>query len=266
MRNFTINALANELTNKGYDVKVDSVQKNGIDIPCIRINFGSYGCSLYPTSDIDAVNDGTTTVDEVVTLYAKRIEDAKLTKPIEVNRLIDKDYLKANVRLAVERDFDADYIKEPLADFAGLSKYMICMTTIGDGNGSFRITDDVVKQSGADLNEVWGWAMDNLIKDTTCKNLAEMFGFPPMPMYVISTTDLYKGASAMLNKAVLNNLAKELGTDALTIIPSSIHEIIAIPSNADDLATIATMIGQVNESEVKPEEVLFDKPFTYKVA
>ena len=70
----------------------------------------------------------------------------------------------------------------------------------------------------------------------------------------------------MLNKAVLNDLAKKLDTNELTIIPSSIHEIIAIPSNADDLATIATMIGQVNESEVAPEEVLFDKPFTYKVA
>ena len=268
MKNYTINALANELANKGYNTEVTTVQKNGIDIPCIRIMFDGYASNIYPQADIDNVNMGIVGTEELVDKWIETIEKSKLTQPLNIERLFDKEYIKANVRLAVERDFKADYIKEPLADFPGLSKYMIVSMPLEDGNGSVRIQDSIVKSCGADLNELWEWALTNTINATTCDNIAKVLGMPmfeDMPMYVLSTKDKYKGASVMLNTTALDNLAKELGAKELTIIPSSIHEIIVIPKNDnDELEVIANMITQVNDEEVSAEEVLFDKPFIYK--
>lgn len=268
MRNCTINELANALTNEGYNTEVTTVQKNNVEIPCIRIMFNGYASVIYPQADIDNVNEGIVGTEELVDKWIEAIEKSKLTQPLNIERLSDKDYIKANVRLAVERDFKADYIKEPLADFPGLSKYMIVSMPLEDGNGSVRVQDSIVKSCGADLNELWEWALTNTINATTCDNIAKVLGMPmfeDMPMYVLSTKDKYKGASVMLNTTALDNLAKELGVKELTIIPSSIHEIIAIPNNGDDeLEVIANMITQVNDEEVSAEEVLFDKPFIYK--
>lgn len=269
MRNYTLNELANALTEKGYKTNVTSNQKNGIDIPCISIRFDTYGCFIYPQADIDNVNNGTVDFDTVVNRYVEVIEDAKLNKPIEVNKLFEKEYLKANVFLAIERDFDANYIKEPLADFPGLSKYMMCRMSIADGNGCVRITDALVNACGADPNEVWEWAMENTIKDTTCNKISDLIGMPwfdDMPMYVLSTKSQYKGASAILNKSALDNVAKLMNTKDIIIIPSSINEVIVIPKNAtEEMELVANMIKEVNATEVAPEEVLFDEPFTYTV-
>ena len=270
MKNYTLNDLANALTEKGYATFTTSKQKNGIDIPCISVRFDNYGCIIYPQKDLDNVNNNAVDFNTIVSRYVEVIENAKLDKPIEVTALTDKEYLKANVFLAIERDFDAEYIKESLAEFPGLSKYMICRMSIANDSGYIRVTNTLIDSCGVDLDDVWEWAKENTFKNTTCQKISEILNLPwfdDFPMYVLSTKSQYKGASAILNKAVINDLAKRLGTNELIIIPSSINEVIAVPKkDDDDMALIANMIREINATEVSPEEVLFDKPFNYTVA
>ena len=61
-------------------------------------------------------------------------------------------------------------------------------------------------------------------------------------------------------------VAKLMNTKDIIIIPSSINEVIVIPKNAtEEMELVANMIKEVNATEVAPEEVLFDEPFTYTV-
>ena len=75
-------------------------------------------------------------------------------------------------------------------------------------------------------------------------------------MYVISTSDKRFGAMAMLQTKVLEDFSRKIHS-SFWIIPSSIHELIAIPDtigmNQDYLNQ---MIQEVNANELSADEVL----------
>ncbi len=82
-------------------------------------------------------------------------------------------------------------------------------------------------------------------------------------MYVISNNKGINGASCLLYPDVIKNLAEELKSD-LYLLPSSIHEIIAV--NAEDSMdkdTLREMVFDVNRTQVPEEDVLSDSVYFY---
>ncbi|SDB08720.1 DUF5688 family protein [Eubacterium oxidoreducens] len=87
----------------------------------------------------------------------------------------------------------------------------------------------------------------------------------PIPMYVITNTEKINGAAVMLYPNVLKNLAQTMKSD-LYIIPSSVHEIIAIPqSHAKDKSALDEMVVEVNQDQVPDEEILSDHVYYYSL-
>lgn len=84
------------------------------------------------------------------------------------------------------------------------------------------------------------------------------------PMWVLSNKDVLNGAVAMLDNTALSTLASTLDSD-LYILPSSIHEVMAIPTfNQDDKAEeLAEMVHDINETYVKPTERLSNQVYRY---
>lgn len=83
------------------------------------------------------------------------------------------------------------------------------------------------------------------------------------PMYVLTNKLKVHGASQILNFKALNELADKLKSD-LVVIPSSIHELIAVPVKDDmDEDDFKSMIGEVNNTYVSPSEYLGDHPYYY---
>lgn len=84
---------------------------------------------------------------------------------------------------------------------------------------------------------------------------------PASPLTIISNRSKVHGAAAVLYpaaKAVLKSMGE------VYIIPSSIHELLAIPRNvAPDYDTVCDMIREINAAEVMPEEVLSDHPYIF---
>ena len=72
-------------------------------------------------------------------------------------------------------------------------------------------------------------------------------------MFVISNESKVNGAAAMFYEGVLSKLADRIGSD-LFILPSSIHECIAVSTNSFTAEGLAEMVVEVNESQVAPEE------------
>lgn len=81
-------------------------------------------------------------------------------------------------------------------------------------------------------------------------------------MYILSNKLGNYGAAAILDNEALFRLSKQLNDD-LYVIPSSIHEIIAVPCSIGASHELKEVIFEVNRAEVKEEERLSDNLYYY---
>lgn len=81
-------------------------------------------------------------------------------------------------------------------------------------------------------------------------------------MYVISNDRGINGAISMLYEDQLHTLAEQLGTD-LYILPSSIHETIAVSVDMGDPEALAQMVSEINMDQVSLQERLSNQVYHY---
>ncbi len=96
-------------------------------------------------------------------------------------------------------------------------------------------------------------------KDTS----AGLASSTPVPMYVLTNQQRFLGACCILYDNVLKDIAHHLDCD-LYILPSSIHEVILIPTTVtESVLTLSQMVCEVNQSDVLEEEILSDHIYYY---
>ncbi len=83
-----------------------------------------------------------------------------------------------------------------------------------------------------------------------------------IPAFVLSNETKINGAIWMTSPEALEALSEKLGGDFL-ILPSSIHEVIAIPSESDDFEYFQDMVKDVNQGHVRREERLSNNVYSY---
>lgn len=85
------------------------------------------------------------------------------------------------------------------------------------------------------------------------------------PNMIVITNELgLFGASVILYEEVMQNIAEELDCD-LFVIPSSVHEMILVPYEDDELyVMLSDLIKKINENFVSPDEVLSDLVYIYQ--
>lgn len=117
--------------------------------------------------------------------------------------------------------------------------------------GTFRSMSDVLKSMFKDED-----IEDELIEDifTPAEDTA---------MYVISNKSCMNGASMILDKEFMDSVADVIGDDFI-ILPSSIHEVLAIPnSNLMELEYMETMVYEINRTQVSVGDRLSDHVYRY---
>lgn len=152
-----------------------------------------------------------------------------------------------------------------------------------DGIGTILLKDFLI--GDADLNELLKIAalntrrlfpftvqkmsqiMADILRSEGCPEdlISAMTSDDMLPMYVITNTSSIGGASAILYNDVFKELASKLDSD-LYIIPSSIHELIAIPTYAGQAKSLKQMVHEVNGEQVAPEERLSDNIYIFRRA
>lgn len=102
-------------------------------------------------------------------------------------------------------------------------------------------------------------------KDGMPKEIADLL-IEEMPedqmMYVISNDRGINGAASMLYEEGLHELAEKIGSD-LYIMPSSLHEVIAVSTNMGDPNELAQMVAEVNMDAVSLDERLSNQVYHY---
>ena len=87
---------------------------------------------------------------------------------------------------------------------------------------------------------------------------------PGCSVYVLSNCIRNFGAAAVLYRNVLKNIGKYLEED-FYVLPSSVHEVIIVPdSSAPSWQETAAIVKEINETQVREEEVLSDVPYHYR--
>ncbi len=168
----------------------------------------------------------------------------------------------------------------PHRDFLDLSVTYHRFIAMGNkALGSVLITNELAKSYSFTEEELFELAQKNtpkffsLLVRPLCDTLADLSGIPvaslpeefrtgsEFPLYVISNTRYTNGASCLLYPGLKSKIASLIDGD-FYIIPSSIHELILLPTGGDPDFFIS-MLREVNETQVPKEDVLSDNLYHY---
>lgn len=81
-------------------------------------------------------------------------------------------------------------------------------------------------------------------------------------MYVLTSETMFLGAGAILNKPMMDSIFDKMGD--FYILPSSIHEVLIVKCDPDNISQLNNMVKEVNRTELSPEEQLSDHIYGYK--
>lgn len=81
-------------------------------------------------------------------------------------------------------------------------------------------------------------------------------------MYVITNSHKIFGAASILSTRILNAVSYLIGGDFI-ILPSSIHECIAVPYGKMESEELREMVREVNDNQVSPEDRLTYNVYKY---
>lgn len=162
--------------------------------------------------------------------------------------------------------------------------YKVVLETGEDGIGSITIRNEHMAQWGVTVDDLHEMAVKNtkeilpVTVQTMTEVMREMFGADGMPdevaeamfedmplnrqMFIISNKSKVNGAASMFYEDVLSDLSKKIGSD-LYILPSSVHEVIAVSSDMGTPEALAEMVQEVNGGQVAPEEQLSDHVYKF---
>lgn len=177
--------------------------------------------------------------------YADSYEDAK-----------DKLFIK--VRNSKDKTINAGAVH---TDFEDLS--LLYYVHIND-EASLLVTEGVLNH--------WGIRQEQLHEDAIKSSreldpegifdLGDLLGNPSaILMIVVTTQSGQNGAAALFYPGVVERLAKMLN-GSFIILPSSVHEVIAIPDD-EDLDNLERIVREINGSQVAEEDRLSDHVYRY---
>ena len=179
-----------------------------------------------------------------------------------------------------------DMLKEmPHREFQDLSIIYRWVVNVEDkGIASVVVHNGLAKELGMDEEQLFKAAAENtrrilppvvqtmnevmrdmFVADGMPKELADlMIGEqePERTMWVISNERKIDGAASMLYEDKLHKLAESVGTD-LYILPSSVHEVIAVSVEMGEPEELAQMVSEINMDQVDLSERLSNQVYHY---
>lgn len=183
-----------------------------------------------------------------------------------INTAIFENYelAKENIRLGVRKVTDDNVVKEPFLD---LEMYVYVKL---DG-GIAKVNERVINMWQTNKEDVFAVARENTLPELKVESMREIiekqFGMS-LPddtpdQIVLKNDDAYLGGAALCFNEILAKAAEKANADTLVVIPSSIHEIICLPYNGENVYDLNDMVRTVNASEVAPEEQLADHVYFF---
>ena len=273
---------------QGMRLRVEPVNKVNKVLDGITLVGSGAGRNVSPTLYINHMYEHyleTENLQEVLQSAARRMDMAFKEMPEvgDVNLEGAKDNIVFQVINTLQNE---DMLRDmPHREFQDLSIIYRWVVKV-DENGiqSSAIRNNLAEQLGMNEEQLFKCAVENTrrIFPPTVKSMndviREMFVSDGMPaevadmmigempedkmMWVISNDRGINGAGSMLYEDNLHKLAMKLETD-LYILPSSVHECIAVSTNVGDPYELAEMVSEINMGQVALEDRLSNQVYHY---
>ncbi len=201
--------------------------------------------------------------------YAHNNEFVDIVNGLDKQRILEKvTYQLINEEKNRERLGNMPYRK--FLDLAAI--YRVAIGESEEGTDSFTMSNEICKKYGIRESELDDAARRNTEKmgfevRTMTSILSEITGEPEDtfagdPIWVFTNRQRADGASVMLYNEYFDKLACNVNDD-LYILPSSIHEVIAIPAGGMKVWKLRLMVHEVNYEKVPADEVLSENVYKY---
>lgn len=178
----------------------------------------------------------------------------------------DFDWIKKRL---VANLVNTELNKELLKDVPNVLKadlsvvFRIKVTSEEAGEGSILVRNEHLAIWGATVNDLMAAASDK--RNTFMRPVFDARFAPAM--YVLTNESKLHGAAVLLNEKFMREFAEQFNK-SLVILPSSVHEVIAVPTDVIDEATLNNfeeMVRSVNTTQLREDEVLSNHPYVYDI-
>lgn len=159
----------------------------------------------------------------------------------------------------------------------GIEKYIRVDASDVQENSSFILTNAACKVAGVSIEEAWLSAEANVAADVSIMSVmdvlkekgllpADMEIEDPVPMLVVTNASTTFGAGVITSRRVVKRISQMLGETNLVLIPSSVHEILALPAYMAFGSNLSDLVKEVNGTGVAEEEQLSDNAYLCNAA
>lgn len=268
---FTKNMVIEELTNRGYIVSEQTCIKNGIEKNGITIKKSAED-RIAPTLYLDEITQDAYERDMSLEELVDRIESLVGRKfDFDIDKFFSADYIAEHIRIGVQKEGTEELVKRA-TDFEGIEEYLYIADSNNGESFSVKLKPQMLEQAGLTEEYLFEVAERHNHEEFTAQPLmniiAQMMGTDSFgsdetaPMFVLSNKSNIKGASAMLDKKGIGELAERIGVHEFVLLPSSIHECILVPKTDEvDMEVFENMVKEVNATTVDPLDRLVDRAY-----
>lgn len=265
----------------------NNLQMTGITIKPVEI---SGDIMISPMVYIDRFIDDSDDIDEIAnaiinTIMNNQAEGQSFTELAKNTR--DWSFIKDRLMMSViSIEGNEEYLRDKLyvvyQDMAIIFRVVLSEGSPDEPMASVAITKSQMNIWNKTKDEIMTAAMESplmrdfkimTMRDILIAKMGEDIIKMTMPelyydtekpsMYVITNDNKCNGAGLIAYSPALEALYQTIGEDYF-VLPSSIHELIAVPMSQGDPNALKLMVCQVNASEVAPEERLTNSVYCYK--
>ena len=272
-------------------MKINDVMKNnGIILSGLTVmrDDSNISPTIYLNTYYDAYKNDEISFDNIIDNVIDIYERNKVNRSIDMKYFLD--YSKVKNRLVyklINTKRNEELLKDiPHIKFHDLSiVFQFLIAEEAFGTATILVHNAHLKIWNVSIEELYKTACKNTpflnkyyiksIKETIMEMLSEemceefnndennIYKDDSVPMYVLSNTNKINGAACILYPELIKDFSKAVNNN-LFIIPSSVHEVLLLPSdNVKDAEGIKEMVKEINCTQVDAEEVLSDSVYYY---
>lgn len=286
MREAIVNELVEavkEIAGKGYLVASQEIKKNnGVELQAVVIRQPGevFALIIYVDRIVEEIEkEDMTIIEAALKVFSVYQEYKNQAQRIDIKKVTGKEYILANVEYQLvnaERNAERfqDVPGKKIADLVAI--YRIVINNDEKGVATYVLRNKQLEAAGISIEELDEAAMRNTERTgfevkTMHEVMAEMMGisdemdaemYGDPCVYVLSNSRKINGANILLYKEQLEKVAERIRDD-FYILPSSIHELLAVSVSDADANQVKEMVKEVNDNEVDSQEILGYKVYRY---
>lgn len=270
-----------ETLGTGFIVRFQEIEKNnGLVLQAITIREKEdAACSvIYVDQFLDEIENGEISlcnaVSRIINTYTNSQDGDKLS---EIVRNLNKEKILSSVTCQIiNLEKNAGRLTRiPHEEFLDLAViYRVRMDK--ENTYSFTITGEICRKYSISLEDLHIAAVKNMEKEgftvqTLASVIEEITGMQEETIsencftaYVLTNKSRLDGATVMMYGKHFSRIARKLNTD-LYVLPSSIHEVLAVPDDGINPYELKTIVHDVNSGVVSDDEILSENIYRYSM-